>query len=582
LALTRLDVTTAPDEARRELEKLDVPILLQSGEKMPVTAGKAVLAYLDDPIEEPPLNLSRTGYWDSARIAAPESLRDFPPRLTAHLAERFSIFPCLGDAVLDDVRWNYGEVYHEQGLVLRQVARRKNPLPPGAAMNILAAQRSSDPDATEDSMLAVTEAWERGLLRPGAADVRLLDWSTKPPSNLAALAAALDGIARDGLLAVVWPVLDALIAASLAAPRLLAGTAELAECAAALLPEVISAVDGGKAEKSALYAPGLRALAERGGSSRAVSAARKAVCALPPAEPSVLAENPAATEPDPPFDELWPASEKEAAIIDDGVTVAVAVISQGISKKLLLFTLTLPGIPDRVFQVVKSWYYDLENEGQCRACAAAPGSADFAGADEKPVWLYWDEEKGAMAVSENRDRVNGKEGPLRGITCPPLPLSLLTVIIGLLAQDGDAVYFAPRLLKQFTEDGRIDARVVRRAARTLLQSPAISPAKLTRVLEKEPELLPVLWPMLTESVKAAGALSASSNKAPAWINRVLDIVLLYAPYLSEAARRGLIPAEDALWTGLSEIAALPAKSAAVTKAQSLLPELHISPKLSDE
>jgi hypothetical protein len=140
----------------------------------------------------------------------------------------------------------------------------------------------------------------------------------------------------------------------------------------------------------------------------------------------------------------------------------------------------------------------------------------------------------------------------------------------LLAQDGDAVYFAPRMLEKFIENGQIDAHVVRRAAQTLLQSPAVSPAKLVRVLEKESGLLPVLWPMLTESVKAAGSLAASLGKPPVWVNRVLDIALRYAPYLAEAARRGFIPPEDARWVGLSEIAASGVKGAAAAKAHNLL------------
>jgi sRNA-binding carbon storage regulator CsrA len=570
LALTRLDVTTATEEAWRKLEKLDVPVLLQSGEKMPVTAGEIVRAYLNDPIKEPPLSLSKSGYWGSARIHVPESLRVFPLRLDTHSPERFSVFPCFGYVAQYDVKWNSGEVYHEKGLILRQVARRKEPLSPGVAMNLLAAQRSSDPDAAEDSLLAVTEAWERGLLRPGVADVKLLDWSSKPPSNLAALAVALNGIAQDGLLAVVWPLLDALIAASLDAPRLLAGTAELAEYAAALLPEVIAAVEQGKAEKSALYVPGLRALAERGGSSRAVLAARKALDTLPPMEVPAVAEKPAAPLMDPSFDKVWPTSTKEVVLIDDDVTITVDVAYSGTSKKLLLFTLALPGISDRVFQVAKNWHYDLEHEGQCQAYAVVPGTVDVINNKEKQVWLHWDEKKNAMAVCEHRNWVDGKDGFLPGMPRPPLPLSLLTVIIGLLAQDNDAVYFAPRMLGQFIKKGQIDARVVRRAAQTLLQSPAVSPAKLTRALEKEIGLLPVLWPLLTESVKMAGGWVETVGKPPVWVNRILDIILRYAPYLVEAGRRGLVPAEDARWVGLSKIASSTAKSAAVTKAQNLL------------
>jgi hypothetical protein len=282
---------------------------------------------------------------------------------------------------------------------------------------------------------------------------------------------------------------------------------------------------------------------------------------------------------DPSFDTVWPTNTKEAALVDDGVTVTVDVVYPETSNKLLLFTLALPGIADRAFQVVKVWHYDLEQEGQCQAYATAPGAVDVVNDKEKQVWLHWDEKQSAMAVCEKRDWVGDTDGPLRKrkTPCPPLPLSLLTVIVGLLAQDGDAVYFAPRLLRQFVEKGQIDARVVRRAAQALLRSSAVSPVKLTRALEKDVGLLPVLWPLLTESVKAAGALVASGNKPPVWVNRVLDIALRYAPYLAEAAQRGLIPPQDARWTGLSELAASTAKSTAVAKAQSLLRLQEASP-----
>jgi len=75
--------------------------------------------------------------------------------------------------------------------------------------------------------------------------------------------------------------------------------------------------------------------------------------------------------------------------------------------------------------------------------------------------------------------------------------------------------------------------------------------------------------MLTESIKAGGMLTKAEEKPPVWVNRILDIALRYAPYLAEARDRGLIPAEDARWIGLSEIASSKAKSAAVEKAKKL-------------
>jgi hypothetical protein len=569
LALTRLDISSKTSEAMETLAKTKVFVMRQSGEKMPLMAGQAVLKYLDGPVQEPPLETKLGYWWSKIQIPMPDSLRDFPNRFYGYHMRLFSLFPHWGDVSLQTVRWD-DEVNHAQGLIMRQIARRARPLPPGASVNFMASLRSLTPDAAEDALLAVTEAWERGLLRPGVADIAFLDWdATSQPSNLAALAAAMEGVAADGLLSVAWPLLDELIGASLKAPRLIAGTAELAELALALFPEVQAAIEKGLADSSALALPNIRALAARSGASRAVLAAKTLADKLPFAEP--LKEAPAAPAMETPFDEVWPQDQKTARLIEDGVSVAVTWARE--DKKQFLFTLALPGISDRVFQIVNvGWYYDMESEGQCQANEAAPGADTFVGGKENQVWLHWDEEKGTMAICAHRNWVGGKDGPLErgGRPVPPLPLSLLTVLVGLLAQDGDAVYYAPRLLRQFIDNGQIDANVIRRAAQTLLQSPAVSPAKLARSLEQDIKLLPVLLPLLTESVKTAGVLAATEKKPPVWINRILDIALRYAPYLDEAAKRGLITAEDAKWAGLAEIASSKAKSTAVTKAQKLL------------
>ena len=572
LALTRLEASTNTPQAAKALSKLDIPIVLQSGKKMAVTAGRTVLAYLDDHIKEPELEVGRYQYWGAEKISVSKSLSPFPDRLAhCYQNELFAVFPLWGDAGLHAVHWSE-DVYHEQGLALRQVARRAAPLPRGATINFLAAQRSMTPNAAEDSALAVAEAWERGLLRPGIADVSLLDWSAKPPVNLAALAAALDGIAQDNMLSVVWPILDSLIVTSLNAPRLLAGTAELAELILAFLPEVQLAIKQGLAEPAALDLPGIRTLAERSGSSRAAEAAKKVAKLLPPLRADAPKEKNVPLEP--PFDEIWPARGQAAVLIDDGVTITVTEAPQVYAgRKWFLFTLTLPDIHDHIFHVVKgNWHYDLDSEGQCQAYAAAPGSKVFKGEKENQVWLHWDAEQNRMVVSKFRNWSKESDGPLRG-DATPLTASLLTILIGLLAQDGDAVYFAPRLLKEFIGNGIVEAKVLRKAMRVLLQSPAVSPAKLVRALEKDVRLLSVLWPMLIECVKAAGAKFAASEVLPVWINRVLDIALRYATYWAEAARRGIIPSEDARWPGLSEIAAAKVKSAAVGKAKQLLERL---------
>ena len=101
----------------------------------------------------------------------------------------------------------------------------------------------------------------------------------------------------------------------------------------------------------------------------------------------------------------------------------------------------------------------------------------------------------------------------------------------------------------------------------ILQSPVVSPARLVRSIEKDVNLLPVLWPMLTESIKFAGAQIAAGGKPVLWVNRVLDVCLLHSPYLLEATKRGYIPRGE--WAGLDDIAGARVKSMAVGKAAAL-------------
>ena len=103
----------------------------------------------------------------------------------------------------------------------------------------------------------------------------------------------------------------------------------------------------------------------------------------------------------------------------------------------------------------------------------------------------------------------------------------------------------------------------------LLASSAISPAKLIRCLEKDIRFLPVLWPMLTESVAFAGRMVAEGSAPLVWVNRVLDVALRFAPHIVKAAQCGAILRDDAKWPGLTVLAEAKSKSAAVEKAKRL-------------
>jgi hypothetical protein len=422
------------------------------------------------------------------------------------------------------------------------------------------------PVAAADSALAVSEAWERGLLRPGIADVRFLDWSTTP-SNLVALVKAWVEIAQAGVLSVIWPLLDQLIAAALRAAKLLAGSAELVEAIGLLLPEVRAAVAKGLAPANALDLPGLRALADRPGNSRAVSLAGQ-ISAQLPAPVEVVTAVSAETSLDPAFDQLWPAAAGQLPAVFDQASLSAGWVDSGASK-LLYFDLVLPEEPGYRFRVVKKdWHYDLTAESQCQAKQWPVDQAEIS-ADAPTVWLHWDAQSGRLVVETHRDWLKGKDGPLSAGERSALSTTLVAVAVGLL---GNGANSGSYLIRQLVEHNQIGAAAVTAAIRTLLRSPAVSPARLVKILEDNNYLLPYLWPLLTEPIR----LAATMGSPPAWLSRVIGAALLHAPYLVAAADRGYLPAEVAGWPGLAQIAAWSGSSAAIAKAKRLLTALHFN------
>lgn len=104
----------------------------------------------------------------------------------------------------------------------------------------------------------------------------------------------------------------------------------------------------------------------------------------------------------------------------------------------------------------------------------------------------------------------------------------------------------------------------------LLQFDALSPSKLVRSLEKDPTLLPLLWPVLTEGIHRAEEKMRAEGKIPVWLSRVMDVCIYYSNYLKEAVKRGLIAEEELKKEKLKVIISAKLKSAAKQKAELLL------------
>lgn len=551
LALLRLDLTLIEQQHLDALAVLDAPVVLQSGELMTIAAGPAAVAYALDPLLEPAHVQDEDGDWRRAATALPASLTPFPSRVdTAGFGWGGpNELPTWGDGAYSGDGLEAGS-----GFAWRQLARRGAPLTPRLAARMLGGLQSPHPNAAAAMFEGVLEAWDRGLLRPGTADLALLRRGGS--GGGAQLARVALELSEAGLGSVVWPLLDDFVGLSLGAVRMTAGTAEVVEAIGALLPATTEAVAAGLADPSALDLPHARTLAARPGSSRAVAAAKSIAARLP--EPnSAPGSDVAVPRPSVDLDAIWPDGDGEGPAVDDGVRIASSSHTRG-SKRFVPLDFSLTEAPDVRYRALMSWSYALDHEGQL--------DADTIAGDERR-WLQWDEAQGRIVPSEFRDRSTGKDRPMSSGRVPPLTVLMVGVVLASLCSDVESRYSVDAMVAR----RRFSAESVRLAASRLLPLPDITPARMMGSIERELRALPVLWPLLTESVRFA----AAQPKPPSWLNRVLDVSLLRAPVLRAAASAGRIPAELAAWPGLAELAGRPGSSAALTKARSLMIELGL-------
>jgi len=619
LALTRLDMETFSQEDRskckeerskckeerskcvEKLQELDLKIQLPSGgflqdeEGKDILLGELLAAYLQDPYVEPDFFPGETPYW-KVELNMPESLRALPYRLSYSHNALFSIFPNWGDYSLTAVHRDF-EVYHGQGIIMRQLARRRKPLSKGALMNWIAVFGKLSDENAGDALKANRAAWERGLLLPGQADISYLDWSGGELSNLANLAAAMDFMANEGMLSLVWKAACDTVEQSLKMPRILAGTAEIVKLLRDYLDETIFAVEKKLASKEALEMKPARILAGKSGSSKAVSYAKEILEKLVSIETEQiqnakkvgLRENQgnientsksktiASVETPADFEKVWMPLPEGKALLEDHVTFRVKGLELRKNEKVFQFDLDLPEDSDCSYQVViAGWLYGLAHEGQVSG-KKVDRRGDRNGKmieEENEVWLHYDSVQKKIVVSEFRNWRGGNKSPLEGEATLYSKL-FLSFVVALLAQDGDSIYGAKSLFKELVQSGTLSLESLREITRLLLSYEEISPAKLVRIVEKERELLSICWGMLWECIEDAGAKTVETGKPPLWINRILDLCIYYGAYLKEAAKRGSISKEDALWPGLLEMANCSAKSTAVKKAKELFEILGI-------
>lgn len=549
LALLRLDVTQVDDTKLPS----GVPVVLVDGTFLERDAAQVIGDYIADPLPEGTVNTSNP--WLNIDFEIPQSLDGlalpFNLSYTHDLSAR--LFPHWGTAAFTGIHW-YGQELTYAGLCAADAAYRAKPLPSAAAINLLAMQRPVHPKMAPYCAEAVQNAWERGLLIPGVADVAFLDWQDEP-SNLASLASALQELTELGMLSVVWPVLDDLLVASLASPRLVAGTAKVAEVMSTLVSEVLAAVESGLADSTALAVPGVRALATRRGTSKAVEAARTVVALLPEVE----VEEPKQPEkpeglPAGEFEKIWTSDAGLSTHIEDGSRICGFNAETAISTCALPVMFELEDFPGDVFtHVSRNWYYSITQESQAHMKREGAGGVETEG------YLRWDGKR--LVFSDFRNWSGKTDAPLEAEATPRSAM-LAKILLADLATAPDPI--AQRnIVRDMVLQGFLGVETTQKAVSELLPFEQWSPARAVYLLESAPELLPALWPLLTEPLRYA----AQQSNMPRWVNRVLDIVKLHAGVLKEATLKGCLP-NDA-WEGIQGIAAKKGSNTAMKKARDL-------------
>ena len=246
------------------------------------------------------------------------------------------------------------------------------------------------------------------------------------------------------------------------------------------------------------------------------------------------------------FNRVWPPDAGTASRIDDGAHISAHWEDPDASHRTLMCHLTLPTgqtVKLRTFTgdfLSEGWVLSTENER-----------------------VFFDGEQVVAEPFGNKERNAWQRRKKKRITDEKTRSdSLLGVCLTDLATDGD-VSIPRNEVEQLVVSGELGWATVRAVVPQLMPGGAWSPARAIHDLEAKPELLPALWPMLTEPL----VFAAEHTPVPKWVNRVLDVVTLHQEILAEATRRSYIPADA--WDGLHAFASQKGSGAALKKARAL-------------
>ena len=252
------------------------------------TAGKIVADYLrrmfeKTASEELALRIKRGGPSELGEVSSAVLSSPVTPvtPATGKLGgSQVTTAPQWGESEWTSLRHHARARHDREGLLALQVARSKEPLEPGTAVNLIGLCRKTKYNAHAYAYQAVRLAWQRGILLPGVPDPKMLSWKTDVTS-FRGMPEVLIALAYEVMLALSWQLLDDFLQFAAKDNKNPPEALEAVEAMKVLASSVTWAIGEGTAPQTAADVPGLRAFAAKPDITKAAVVAKEVLKLLP-------------------------------------------------------------------------------------------------------------------------------------------------------------------------------------------------------------------------------------------------------------------------------------------------------------